>query len=73
LLGIAEVVRRDQPHLLAKHAAGGVEVGHGQPRAALKLLADPAVLARARDRASQSDQDFRLRGPAVPGGQHNDR
>ena len=43
LLGIAEVVGRDELHLLAEHAAGGVEVGHGQRRAALHLLAEPGI------------------------------
>ena len=56
LLGIAEVVRRDQLHLLAEHAAGGVEVGHGQRRAALHLLAEPGILARHR--AGHADQDL---------------
>ena len=41
LLGIAEVVRRDQLHLLAEHAALGIDVGHGLRRAALHLLAEP--------------------------------
>ena len=48
LLGIAEVVHHDQLYLLAEHAAGGVEVGHGQLRAALKLLAEPGFLSRDR-------------------------
>ena len=44
LLGIAEIVRRDEPHLLAEHAARGIDVGHRHLRAALHLLADPGVL-----------------------------
>ena len=69
LLGIAEVVHRDQLHLLAEHAAGGVEVGHGQRRAALHLLAEPGFLSRHR--ARHSDQDVRPRGPAERGGKHD--
>ena len=43
LLGIAEVVCRDQPHLLTEHAAGSVVVAHGERRAALHLLAEPGI------------------------------
>ena len=52
-------------YLLAEHAAGGVEVGHGQLRAALKLLAEPGFLSR--DRSRHSDQDVRPCGPAERG------
>ena len=69
LLGIAEVVRRDQLYLLAEHAARGVEVGHGQLRAALHLLAEPGILSR--DRARHPDQDLRPGGPAERGGKHD--
>ncbi len=69
LLGIAEVVGGDEPHLLAEHAAGGVDVGHGQLRAALHLLAEPGILARQR--ARHSDQDFRPSGPAERGSKHD--
>ena len=57
LLGIAEVIRRDQLHRLAEDAAGGVDVGHGLSRPALQLLTEPSE--RAGDRACQSDQDVR--------------
>ena len=70
LLGIAEVVRRDQLHLLAEHAAGGVDVGHGQRRAALHLLAEPGI--HSRHRAGHADQDFRPSGLAERDGEHDD-
>ena len=57
LLGIACIVRRDELHLLAEHTAGGVDVGYGQLRAALHLLAGPRVLSRHRP--SDADQDIR--------------
>ena len=60
LLGIAEVVDRDEPHLLAEHAARRIDVGHGHLRAALHLLADPGE--RSRDRACRPDQHLRPRG-----------
>ena len=69
LLGIAEVVRRDEPHLLAEDAAGGVDVGHGQLRATLHLLAVPGILSRHR--ACHADQDVRPSGPAERGGKHD--
>ena len=69
LLGIAEVVRRDQLDLLPEHAAIGVEVGHGLRRPALQLLAEPGV--RSRQRGRQSDQDVGPRGPAERGGKHD--
>ena len=69
LLGIAEVVHRDQLHLLAEHAAGGVEVGYSLRRTTLHLLAEPGILARHR--AGHSDQDFRPRGPAERGGKQD--
>ena len=69
LLGIAEVVHSGELHLLAEHAARGIDVGHGQRRAALHLLAEPGVLSRHR--ASHSDQDVRPRGPAERGGKHD--
>ena len=62
LLGIAEVVRRDEPHLLAEHAARRIDVGHGHLRAALHLLAGPGE--RSGDRACGPDQHLRLRRPA---------
>ena len=70
LLGIAEVVHRDQLYLLAEYAAGGVDVGHGQLCAALHLLAKPGKLAR--NRARHANQDVRPRGPAERGGKHDD-
>ena len=57
LLGIAEVVDSDEPHLLAEYAARRIDVGHGQLRAALHLLADPGELSRHR--ARDPDQNFR--------------
>ena len=60
LLGIAEVIHGDQLHLLAEHAAGGVEVGYSLLRTALHLLAEPSILSR--NRARHSDQDFRPAG-----------
>jgi hypothetical protein len=48
LLGVAEVVHRGALHLLAEDAAGGVDVGHRQRRAALHLPAEPGILARHR-------------------------
>ena len=47
--------------LLAEHAAGGVEVGHRQLRAALQLLAEPSILP-------VMDQDISPSGPAERGG-----
>ena len=58
-------------YLLAEHAAGGVEVRHGQLRTALKLLAEPGFLSR--DRPRQSDQHIRQRRLPDPGGKHYDR
>jgi hypothetical protein len=60
LLGIAEIVRRDQLHLLAEHATSGVKVGYGQRRTALVLLAEPGKLACQW--ARHSDQDIRSGG-----------
>ena len=57
LLRIAEIVCRDEPHLLAEYAARGIDVGHGHLRAALHLLADPGELSRHR--ACRPDQDLR--------------
>ena len=70
LLGIAEVVDRDPLHLLAEHAALGVDVGHGERRAALHLLAVPGILSRNRD--GHADQDVRPSGPAERDGKHDD-
>ena len=39
-----------QLHLLAEHAAGGVDVAYRQRRAALHLLAEPGYLPRHRAR-----------------------
>jgi hypothetical protein len=61
LLGIAEVVHRGELDLLAEHAASGVQVGHGQCRAALHLLAEPGIFPRHR--ASHADQNLGLRRP----------
>lgn len=60
LLGIAEIVDRDQPHLLAEHATRRVEVGHRPLRAALPLLADPGKPPCHRRR--DPDQHFSPRG-----------
>src|SRR5438552_13208460 len=60
LLGIAEVVDRDEPHLLAEHAARRVDVGYCHLRAALSLLADPGEPSRHRSR--DADQHLRPRG-----------
>ncbi len=56
LLGIAEVVRSDELHLFAEDAALGVEVGHGQRRAAVHLLTEPGKLSGHR--AGDADQDL---------------
>src|SRR5262245_61749373 len=48
LLGIAEIVGRNKPDLLAEHATHGIEVGHCQLRASLHSLAEPGVLPRYR-------------------------
>jgi hypothetical protein len=69
LFGIAEVVRRDQLHLLAKHAAGGVDVGHRLRRAALHLLTEPGILAGQR--ARHADQYARPSGPAERDGKRD--
>ena len=45
LLGIAEIVRRYEPHLLAKHAARRIDVGHGHIGGALHLLSGNGVLS----------------------------
>jgi hypothetical protein len=50
LLGIAEVVGRDELNLLAEYAARGIDVGNRQLRTALKLLAGPCELSRHRAR-----------------------
>ena len=70
LLGIAVVVRPDEAHLLAEHAAIGVEVGHGQLCAALHLRAEPGFVARQR--TGHTDQDFRPSGPAKRGCPHDE-
>jgi hypothetical protein len=70
LVGIAEVVDRDQLHLLAEHAAGSVDVGHGQLRATLQLRTGPGILPRHR--AGYADQNLGLRGSAECGGKHDD-
>ena len=69
LLGVAKVVRADEPDLLPQHAASGIDIGHGLRRAALQLFAEPGVLAGQR--ARHADQDFRSSGPAEGGGQHD--
>ena len=61
LAGIAEIVRRDELYLLAEHAPGGVEVRHGELRAALHLLAEPGILTCHR--AGHADQDLGV--PAI--------
>jgi hypothetical protein len=71
LLGIAEVVRRDQLYLLAKHATGCIDVGHGRRRATFHLLAELGFLPR--DRAGHADQDVRPRGPAEAGCKQDNR
>ena len=68
LFGIAEVVRRDQPHLLAEDAAGGVDVGHGQLRAALHCspyqafcpVIGPATPIRTSARAGQPSAEANM-------------
>ena len=70
LLGIAEVVDRDEPHLLAEHAARRIDVGHGHLRAALHLLADPGE--PSRHRAGDPDQHLRPRGAAEHGRERDD-
>jgi hypothetical protein len=69
LLGITEVVRRDEAYLLAEHAAGGIEVGHGQLCTALQLLAVPGK--GAGNRAGHTNQDLRPSGPAKRGCKHD--
>ena len=61
-----KLFRQDDYYLLAEHAAGGVNVGHGQLGAALQLLAYPGNLARHR--AGHSDQNVRPRGRPEHGG-----
>ena len=60
LLGIAEVIRCHDPHLLAEHAAGGVNVGHCQVRGTLQLLSEPGILASHW--ACHADQDLARAG-----------
>jgi hypothetical protein len=69
LLGITEVVRRDELHLLPEYPARGVEVGYGQLRPALHLLTEPAVLSR--NRARHPDQDVPPSRPAERGGKYD--
>ena len=56
LLAIAVIVGRDQLHLLAEHAARGIQVGHRERHAALRLFGEPRV--RSGERHGQSDQDL---------------
>ena len=56
LLAIAVIVGRDHLHLLAEHAARGIQVGHRERHAALRLFGEPRV--RPGKRCGQADQDL---------------
>ena len=70
LLRIAGIVRRVELHLLAKHTARRVDVGHGQPRAPLHLLAVPGVLSRHR--TCDCDQHLRPSRVTDDGCEHDE-
>jgi hypothetical protein len=55
---------------LAEDAACRIDVGYGQLRAALALLADPGE--PSRHRGHNPDQDFRLSGAVERRRNHND-
>ncbi len=67
---VAEVVGRDQPHLLSEHTARRIDVGHRHLGAALHLLADPGE--RPRVRACASNQHLRPRGAAKRDSERDD-
>ena len=58
LLAIAVIVGRDHLHLLAEHAARGIQVGHRERHAALRLFAEPSV--RSGERPGHADQDLSM-------------
>ena len=70
LLRIAEIVSHDQLHLLAQHAARSIDVGDGQLRTPLQLLACPCELTRHR--SCDPDQNVGANGVTHHGCQQGD-